>query len=535
MNAGESGVSRMGEVPWVARINVGVLVAVWAAFAAFMWPAWRSDDNLAHGAFLPVLSGILLFECRRDRHASFLKAGSGSLAACLFLVAAALFSLLTSVLYAAALGWSHAMAEFMLAAALVSVLLAAWIGLCDRRVRLLPFNWAAAVAIGLWIFASPPPPGTYARVAYLLQTRVTEGVVGVLGAVGIAAYRDGNVIELARTSVGVSEACSGVRSLISCTVAGLFLSALLVRGPWRRVLVVLVSPIVGLGMNFLRSLLLTLLANAGISIEGRWHDLTGASILAVTTLLVAGFAFWLRRGEASPEPAASDAVPDALRPTAALWGVSSGLLAAGLAAWFVGAHLQAPVGPEATAPDLAALLPPPPPGWTAQSTPHLDQFSDTLKTRSLVERIYLSGPSGDNTQITLYLAYWAPGEAPVSLVDAHTPDACWPGTGWQVEPLPDEQAALDVGGRTLFPAQCRLFSRNGYQTHVWFWHLYGGQPLDFVDPYSARRLLGLTLRYGFRRPADQLFVRVSSNRTWQEIASRPAVLQFFKGLKPLGL
>ena len=61
-----------------------------------------------------------------------------------------------------------------------------------------------------------------------------HGVVRVLGAVGIAAFQDGNVIELARTSVGVSEACSGVRSLISCTVAGLFLSATLVRRPLNR-------------------------------------------------------------------------------------------------------------------------------------------------------------------------------------------------------------------------------------------------------------------------------------------------------------
>jgi hypothetical protein len=65
------------------------------------------------------------------------------------------------------------------------------------------------------------------------------------------------------------------------------------------VLVVALSPAIGLAMNFLRSLLLTLLANAGVDIEGRWHDLTGASILAGTTILVAAFAFWLHRREAA--------------------------------------------------------------------------------------------------------------------------------------------------------------------------------------------------------------------------------------------
>jgi len=120
-------------------------------------------------------------------------------------------------------------------------------------------------------------------------------------------------------------------------------------------------------------------------------------------------------------------------------------------------------------------------------------------------------------------------------VDAHTPDACWPGTGWQAEPVPSERSVLDVGDRALAPAECRLFAHNGFETHVWFWHLYGGRPLTFVDPYSATRLLKIAWRFGFSRPEDQLFVRISSDRPWQEIASEPAVRQLFENLKPLGL
>ena len=121
----------------------------------------------------------------------------------------------------------------------------------DRRVRFVPLNWPAGVAVTLWLFAGPPPPGTYARFALLLQGGVTGGVVVDFQRLWLAAYQNGgNVIELARTSVGVGEACSGVQSLISCTVAGLFLSALLVSRPWRRALVVVVSPAIGLAMKF---------------------------------------------------------------------------------------------------------------------------------------------------------------------------------------------------------------------------------------------------------------------------------------------
>ena len=46
---------------------------------------------------------------------------------------------------------------------------------------------------------------------------------------------------MANSTVGVEEACSGVRSLISCVFAGLFFSATLVRQPWARALIVLLA------------------------------------------------------------------------------------------------------------------------------------------------------------------------------------------------------------------------------------------------------------------------------------------------------
>jgi hypothetical protein len=133
------------------------------------------------------------------------------------------------------------------------------------------------------------------------------------------------------------------------------------------------------------------------------------------------------------------------------------------------------------------------------------------------------------------LAYWRPGEAPVSLVDAHTPDSCWPGTGWEAKPVPDTRSVLKLGGRMLAPAECRLFALNQFETRVWFWHLYGGRPVVFVDPHSAISLVKLAWHFGLGSQRDQLFVRVSSNRSWDEIAAEPILTRFFENLSPLGL
>jgi exosortase len=522
-------------LPRLAKFNVGGLCVAVGAFVGLVWPLWRHDDNLTHGIFLPFLAGILVAESRRDPSPRFLRPGPGPCALGAFLALAALAGLAMAIVYAAALGWTHSMAEFMLSVALVCALGAGWLGFSDERVRFIPLNWAAAVAVMVWLFAGPLPPGTYARLALFLQARVTDDVVQVLNAVGIAAYQQGNVIELARSSVGVSEACSGVRSLISCTVAGLFLSGILVRRPVHRALVVALSPAIGLAMNFLRSLLLTLLVNSGVKIEGRWHDATGASILVVTTLLVTALAFWLHKREstlAAPHRGTSPTSTEGSPLQAIVAFILIVAAGAGITFMAVGRHAS---NVAESAPDLAALLPPAPAGWTAQTTPDLEQYSGILQTHALVERVYSAGSAPGSPQLIFYLAYWRPGQAPVSLVDAHTPDACWPGTGWELEPAATGRTALEISGRTLAPAESRLFARNGLETRVWFWHLYGGSPITFVDPYSAPRLLLLGLRYGFGDSKDQLFIRVSSNRPWQEIASQPTLRQFISSLRPLGL
>ena len=522
-------------LPPAARFNAAAICAVVIGGSAWLWKTWTHDDNLTHGVFLPVLGTILVAESRRDFNPRFVAGGSIAFAGCVLFGLAAVVCVAISAIYAAALGWNHGMAQFMGCVSIFFLLGSAWLAFADKRVRLVPVNWPAAVAIILWLFAGPPPPGTYARLALFLQGHVTAAVVAVLHAAGVAAFREGNMIDLAKASVGVSEACSGVRSLISCAVAGLFLSAVAVRRTGNRVLLVVLSPIVGLAMNFLRSLLLTLVANTGASIEGRWHDLTGESIIVFTTLILAAFALRLRSAELrDPRPPRPPSGPLAGR--SSLQDILSaylGVILAGGVLLAVLATRNEPRSPHM--PPLESLLPDAPGGWASQTTGGLEQFSGVLGTRDLVERVYAPDGGQSETRLTLYLAYWKPGEASVTQVDAHTPDACWPGTGWESRPVPAGRVDLTVGGRLLPTAERRLFAHDRFETNVWFWHLYGGRPLEFVDPYSALRLFRLSLRYGFRSPKDQLFVRISSNRPWEEISETPVLRQFMERMAPLGL
>jgi exosortase len=529
------------DAPVLAKIVAAALALVVAVISWRLWPEWRHNPDLSHGMFMPVVFLLLLHDSRATGTARFLPFGPMSTAALVGLLLLSLIAISAAGLYAAAVGWSHALVNFLLTFAMVSVFGAGLIGFAGERLRLVPFNWSAVAALVLWGLCAPIPPGTYGTLTVGLQLWVSENVLRALHLLGVAALRHGNVIELAHGSVGIEEACSGVRSLISCVFAGLFFSATLVNRPWGRALLIGLSVPLAVTMNFFRSLLLTLLANRGVDITGTWHDATGFAVLGITAALLAGLALLLeRRVKRVPTPASvpSNAPPEP-RPSALnsqLVALAASLALTGALVTIFVVNTRSSVRHDSPVPNLYSVLPAAIPGWRVDTTADLYQFAELLKTDYLAQRTYVKRDSaGRDIQVTLYAAYWRAGQAPVSLVASHTPDACWPGAGWEALPPPPQRLAPTVGGRTLPTPEYRFFQSGDFPQHVWFWHLYDGRPITYRDPYSASELLRIAWRYGFRHDGDQLFVRVSSNVPWSVFAGEPLLAQFFGHTQPLGL
>jgi exosortase len=525
------------EVPSVT-VPLGLAVI---AFSAHLWPEWTSNPDLSHGIFAPLVFVLLLLEGVRAGTRRWLApnalltagiATAAILAVALFVVAG---------LLAASLQWSHSLVQFVLASTLVSLLAAGLLCLASARVRCVPVNWTTVTAIGLWMLVSPLPEGTYARLTFALQGMVTAGVMDALHVLGIPAQRLGNIIELPNTSVGVEEACSGIRSLLSCMYAGFLFAAWMVRGTARRLLLVALAPLLAIAMNFLRSLALTLMANAGVDIAGFWHDATGFAILGVTAVLLAALAHVLGRKAATARPQ-SEAGPTRARHDGALSARARGRLMvaasaaviAALAIFFVTYRASVPEVRE-DPPDIMALLPAGHDGWQTATARNLYRFSDVLRTTHLGERTYFREVNGEVQQITVYISHWPSGTAPVSLVASHTPDACWPGTGWVAQPDRYRNALLELGDQQLPVAEQRFFMNGQYPQYVWFWHIYDGRVLNYRDPYSVPALLELALKYGFRRQGSQYFVRISSNQPWEKFSNEPLIQTLVARLAPLGL
>ena len=529
-------------------ITAPLLVMI-AAYCWHLWPEWSHNPDLSHGFATPLICVMLVLESRRHGTQRWLPDGGGWSLLPATSIGASVWVFALTGLLAASVGWHHVLVEFLLSVTLATALLGGLFCLAGTRMSVLPLNWISLTAAGIWILSAPLPSGTYARITLELQGWVSNSVIGVLQLIGIPARQHGNIIELTRTTVGVEEACSGIRSLLSCTYASFFFAAWQVRSPWGRALLILLAPVLALGMNLLRSLTLTLMANAGIEISGFWHDATGFSILGLTAIILAILATKLSprvTRTAAPDVATglhAGGTTDTGRPGGlplpADWG--SRAFACGVATLVALAVVFAFYGrsvpsPSTAAADPALLLPASAEGWQVTTANDIEKFSGILRTTQLVERTYAKTSAGQPTLFSVYIAHWAPGQAPVSLVASHTPDACWPGAGWLPQPNPTPQATLTLAGRSLPRAEYRIFqSTHSPPLQVWFWHVYDGRVINYRDPYSVPALLELALRYGFRREGEQYFIRITSNQPWEQLAQEPLVAEIIANLTPVGL
>lgn len=519
-------------------LGLGAILA--ASWTRLIFPQWTGNPDLSHGLFTPILFVLLLQESRVRGPGRWLPTTPWWWAAIALLLVSSLAVLIVGALFASAIDWTHSLVLFLLGCSFTGALAAAWLFTASRELKIIPLNYVAAVAILLWFFSLPVPPGTYSELTLTMQLWVSDRVLNALHFLGIPAVQNGNVIELARTSVGVEEACSGVRSLLSCIYAGFFFSAAFVRRGISRGLLIVLAPLLAIGMNFVRSLTLTLLANAGVDIEGTWHDLTGFAILGVTAVILWVLAFGLEKIEGRPpadtaesaEPVASSPRPSRMGARLLTAGYAAAVICIGM---FFVLTRPAPINPQSV-PRILSFLPPEPEGWGTATSTGLYRFADILETDHLGQRTYVKeGTDGEILQVTFYLAYWPPGQTGVSVVASHTPDACWPGAGWAPMPTQVTEIELELPHRTLGRSEYRKFTNNQIPQHVWFWHSYDRQLIREFDPRRPLELLQSVFTYGVRSKGEQLFVRMSSNRSWDQLQAEPLIAEIFRGLEPFGL
>jgi exosortase len=248
-------------------IFLGLLTGLYAGILRDLAQQWWDDPNYAHGFLVPLFSGFLVWQRRRQLAAL---PANGSWIGLPVLLAGIVALLLGQI----------GAELFLMRSSLIVILTGLVLFHLGRdSIRVLAFPL-------FFLFFMVPLPGTlFYAVAFPLQGLAARNAAWMLDALGVPVLLDGNIIHLTKLSLGVAEACSGIRSLISLLSVAVAWAALTLPGIFAMtVFVAAVVPI-------------TIVANAGrvviTGLIGQWFGVEYAEgfFHTLSSWLVFVFAF----------------------------------------------------------------------------------------------------------------------------------------------------------------------------------------------------------------------------------------------------
>lgn len=269
------------------------LAPTWLAFAWLVSKAqwfWRHRPDLQFGWIVLLLSVFLLWDQWHKRPVTVFRPRwplfCFGLFGCGLLFVAQIYHAAYGMMPALLMGFCAAV--YAVAAANIHYVYG-WKGL---RFFAFPILFLA--------IALPMPSFIYGAVVNGLQHKVATINVEILNIVGVPARRIGSLIQLPNGTVGVDEACSGIRSLQSTIMATLFIGYLMLKNRFLQFALLTSGILLAVVGNLVRSLYLSLTANAkGVAAIAQVHDTAGWSILLFTAGGVALLAWLLAKLEKS--------------------------------------------------------------------------------------------------------------------------------------------------------------------------------------------------------------------------------------------
>lgn len=289
--------------PFVAALGLAAAFLAFVAWDQSHW--WRIKEDYSFGWLVPLFTGFVVYDrWRAIRAAAAACAAPGSpratgigklvtrIGAGSMLGGGALLFLL-GAFYRAGAGTSQpgtlALTLGMIGLALPLLFLnapetpspAAARGRDDARLRLVALFLFPVL---VWLVSAPLVSVVETQLNLFLLRKIVTLVSFVFDLLGLPIEQQGNLLVLPTGTVGVEEACSGIRSLTACLFAGSFLAAVFLDRWWKKVGLVAVALGLAFLTNLARGLFLTAWAyrRGAHAIEGTVHDVAGYAVLGLT-------------------------------------------------------------------------------------------------------------------------------------------------------------------------------------------------------------------------------------------------------------
>ena len=261
----EQGRSKLFWCAALAALILAVLIFLMRGTAADIVTTWYASNAFNHGFLIIPICLYLIWRERANIAASDVVPDFRGILVVTFACLAWLVGYVTATLV---------IQEFSL------VIIA-------QGVILTMFGWnmcrALAFPLGYLYFAVPAGQALIPS----LQAVTASIAVGMLRAVGLAVYVDGNVISVPTGTFYVAEACSGISFLIASMALGTLFAGLIFRSWWRRALflgIALTVPILANGMRAFGIIFLAYLTSNELAL-GVDHIIYGWIFFTLITFL----------------------------------------------------------------------------------------------------------------------------------------------------------------------------------------------------------------------------------------------------------
>jgi exosortase len=231
---------------------------------------WQRDENYSHGFLVPPIAAYLVWTRRARLWATERRPAMAGI-------------VIIGVSLAVLLVGTAGVEFFLMRTSLIGVLaglvvfFAGWLWL---RVLFFP--------LAFLLLMIPLPAIVFYQIAFPLQLLAARFGVTVLEMASIPVLREGNVIVLARTTLEVVEACSGIRSIISLLTLAVLYGYFSASGTGIRAVIALSSVPIAVMANGLR------IAGTGIAAHhmgpsaatGFFHTFSSTGVFIVSLLML---------------------------------------------------------------------------------------------------------------------------------------------------------------------------------------------------------------------------------------------------------
>ena len=408
----------------IGLLTVAALGYIYADSLVFLFGQWGWDDY-SHGPFIPFISAFLIWQRRTQLLAVGMSpswAGTAFVAIGLMLFVLGDYATLYVLLH------------LSLWVVVVGITLS-FIGWPALRVLAFPLSYL--------LTAIPLPIFLYNTLSSQLQLWSSALGVGFLQAIGVTAFREGNVIDLGPVQLQVAEACSGIRYLFPLASLALLCAYLYRDRLWKRIVLVVSALPVSIFVNGLRIGIVGVLVEwyGPQAAEGFLHLFEGW-VLFLATLGLLLLEMWVL-SNVHPLPGSTSLSErfswDIVRNSTESAAVTSGMSArtqprfpayAGSLALILPVALLFPsigerqeIMPERAAfVDFSMRIG----KWQGNPQPVEPQLISALRFDDYLLADYAAPGGGP---LTLYMAYYRSQRKGQS---AHSPQSCIPGGGWEI-------------------------------------------------------------------------------------------------------